>query len=312
MTIAGDGWRCLVKARSNLGESLIWDERDGCLYWVDINGPSVNWHHLASGQTTTWIPPRWISSIAIREKGGFVASCEDGFAWIDPANGTYEPFHDPRPDPRLTRINDGVTDRTGRYWSGTCDIRQWDDTTTAEDVGSTDTELDARNTGELYRLDPSGAVTTMERDIVTANGPVFSPDGRTMYFNDSLPRVTWVYDLSADGSISNRREFRRYGPEHGFPDGMAVDVEGNIWIAFCDSWVLRRYAPDGALIEERGIPVKQGLKPAFGGEDYSRLFIVSGIMGFTEQTHREQPLAGSLFEILDPGVKGLPNVPFKG
>lgn len=312
MTIEGDGWRCLFEAKSNLGESLIWDERDGCLHWVDINGPSVNWYHLASGRTGSWIPPQWISSIAIRERGGFVASCADGFAWLDPAKGIYAPFHNPQPQPHLTRINDGVTDRQGRYWSGTCDVRQWDDTTTAEDVGSTDQDLGARNTGELYRLDPSGAVTTMERDIVTANGPAFSPDGRTMYFNDSLPRVTWVYDLAADGSISNRREFRRYGPEHGFPDGMAVDVEGNIWIAFCDSWVLRRYSPGAELIEERRIPVKQGLKPAFGGEDYSRLFMVSGIMGFTEQTHREQPLAGGLFEILDPGVKGLPNVAFTG
>ena len=312
MTIEGQGWRCLHQAKASLGEGLIWDERDGCLYWVDIFGPSVNWFHLASGRTDSWIPPKWISAMAIREKGGFIASCEDGFAYLDPAKGIYEPFCDPRPDALLTRVNDGATDRQGRYWSGTCDNRQWEDSTNTDDAENSGKDFDIRNTGELYRLDPSGSVTTIQRDIVTANGPAFSPDGRTMYFNDSLPLVTWVHDLAEDGTASNQRVFRRYEAHEGFPDGMTVDAEGNIWMAFSGGSMLRRFSPDAVLLEERKLPVTQGLRPAFGGEDYSRLFIISGSFGFTEQMHKEQPLAGALFEILDPGVKGLPEVSFKG
>ena len=81
MSIEGQGWRCLHQAKASLGEGLIWDERDGCLYWVDIFGPSVNWFHLASGRTNSWIPPKWISAMAIREKGG----CDFGFAYGDQA-----------------------------------------------------------------------------------------------------------------------------------------------------------------------------------------------------------------------------------
>ena len=93
---------------------------------------------------------------------------------------------------------------------------------------------------------------------------------------------------------------------------MTVDAEGNIWMAFSGGSMLRRFSPDAVLLEERKLPVTQGLRPAFGGGDYSRLFIISGSFGFTEQMHKEQPLAGALFEILDPGVKGLPEVSFKG
>ena len=310
--MSGDGWTCLWDAKAILGESTVWDARDGCVYFVDIDAPSVNWLNLASGDRGSWTPPRWISAIALREKGGFVASCEDGFAHVDPKRQIYAPFAQPIPDPAVARLNDGVTDRKGRYWSGSCDISQWNDSTTAEDKQSSLKDFDKRSTGELYRLDASGKIETIERNIVTANGPAFSPDGRTAYVNDSMPLVTWAYDMAEDGSLSNRRDFLKFVPEDGYPDGMAVDVDGCIWMAFYESWVLRRFAPDATLIEERKLPVRRGLRPSFGGEHYERLILITGSAGYTPEKWAEEPLAGGLFEIANPPVSGLPIVAFPG
>ena len=303
---------CLWDAKASLGESTIWDHRDGCIYWVDIDAPSVNWIHLATGEKGSWAPPRWVSALALRESGGFVASCADGFARLDPKKQIYAPFADPVPDRRKARLNDGVTDRKGRYWSGSCDVSQWEETTTAEDKAGTLKELDKRSTGELYRLEPDGAIQTVERNIVTANGPAFSPDGRTIYLNDSMSLVTWAYDLDESGTPSNRRSFLRFTPEDGYPDGMAVDTEGCIWMAFYESWVLRRFAPDASLVEKRALPVRRGLRPAFGGEKLDRLFLITGSAGYSAERWKEEPHAGGLFELLDPGATGLPNVAFRG
>ncbi|MBA2933927.1 SMP-30/gluconolactonase/LRE family protein [Sphingomonas sp. CGMCC 1.13654] len=310
----GDGkdWTCLWEAKAILGESTIWDPRDGCIYWVDIDAPSVNWFDLASGDRGSWVSPQWISAIALREKGGFIASCREGLAIIDPKGGTYQAFADPIPDRRIARLNDGVTDRKGRYWTGSCDSSQWDDSTTAEDKESSLKDFDKRSTGELYRLDADGSIHTMERNIVTANGPAFSPDGKTAYVNDSMPLVTWVYDLAEDGTLSNRRDFLTFKPEDGYPDGMAVDVEGCIWMAFYESWVLRRFAPDASLVEERQLPVRRGLRPAFGGEAMDRLFLITGSAGYTDEMWQREPLAGGLFELHNPGTRGLPVIPFPG
>ena len=308
----GEGWTCLWEAKAILGESTLWDARDGCVYFVDIDAPSVNWLNLTSGDRGSWTPPRWISAIALREKGGFVASCEDGFAHIDPKRQIYAPFAQPIPDPGVARLNDGVTDRKGRYWSGSCDISQWNDSTTAEDKESSLKDFDKRSTGELYRLDAGGKIETIERNIVTANGPAFSPDGRTAYVNDSMPLVTWAYDMADDGSLSNRRDFLKFVPEDGYPDGMAVDVEGCIWMAFYESWVLRRFAPDATLVEERKLPVRRGLRPSFGGKNYDRLFLITGSAGYSSEKWAEEPLAGGLFEILAPSASGLPIVAFPG
>ena len=308
----GEGWRCLWDAKAILGESTIWDDRDGCIYWVDIEAPNINWYRLRDGERGTWSTPAWVSALAPRATGGFIGSAADGFVHLDPVQKIYQPIIHPIPNAKVARLNDGVTDRKGRYWSGSCDSSQWDESTTAEDKESTLGNLDVRNTGALYRLDPDGTVSTQERNIVTANGPAFSPDGKLAYVNDSMPLVSWVYDVADDGTLSNRRDFLRFQPEDGYPDGMAVDTEGCIWMAFYESWFLRRFAPDGHLLEERRLPVRRGLRPAFGGADYSRLFLITGSQGYTVERFAIEPLAGGLFEILDPPAPGVPNTPFAG
>lgn len=308
----GNGWRCLWDAKAILGESTVWDARTGCVCWVDIESPSIHSLELETGRKSSWLAPAWISAIAPRNSGGFIASCADGIAAVDPERNLYQPLFQPIPNPAKARLNDGVTDRAGRYWTGSCDTAQWDDSTTAEDKESSLKDFDVRSNGELYVIEADGTVATCERDMVTANGPAFSPDGRTAYVNDSMPLVSWTYDLDVEGRLSNRRTFLTFKPEDGYPDGMAVDVEGCIWMAFYESWKLRRFSPDGTMLEERHLPVRRGLRPAFGGTDYGRLFLITGSQGYSPERFAEEPLAGGLFEILDLPAPGLPTVPYAG
>ncbi|MBV1689017.1 SMP-30/gluconolactonase/LRE family protein [Novosphingobium sp. G106] len=308
----GQGWRCVWDAKAILGESTIWDTRSGSICWVDIENPSINSFALETGRKTTWAAPQWISAIAPRRSGGYIASCADGIAVVDPERDLYEPLFNPIPDPAKARLNDGVTDRAGRYWTGSCDTAQWDDSTTSEDKESSLKDFDVRSNGEVYVIGADGGYSTQERNLVTANGPAFSPDGRTAYINDSMPLVSYAYDLGDDGALRNRRTFASFAPEDGYPDGMAVDAEGCIWIAFYESWKLRRFAPDGTMLEERALPVRRGLRPAFGGTDYSRLFLITGSQGYSSERFAQEPLAGGLFEILDLPAPGLPVAEYQG
>lgn len=308
----GQGWRCLWDAKAILGEGTIWDARSGSVCWVDIENPSINAFELENGRKTSWAAPRWISAIAPRRSGGYIASCADGIAIVDPQRDLYQPLLQPIPDSAKARLNDGVTDRAGRYWTGSCDTAQWDDSTTAEDKESSLKDFDVRSNGEVYVVGSDCRCDTQERNLVTANGPAFSPDGKTAYLNDSMPLISFAYDVDADGSLCKRRTFASFAPEDGYPDGMAVDIEGCIWMAFYESWKLRRFAPDGTLLEERTLPVRRGLRPAFGGTDYSRLFLITGSQGYAPERFAQEPLAGGLFEILDLPAPGLPTVPYAG
>jgi len=151
----------------------------------------------------------------------------------------------------------------------------------------------------------------IDENYRVTNGPAFSPDGRRLYHNDSARQVTYVFDMDEDGNAANRREFARYGDGDGFPDGMTVDVEGCLWIAFWDGWCLRRLSPDGRRIGEVRLPVQRPTSCVFGGERLDRLFISSARIGLAGTDLAAQPYAGGLFAA-DVGVTGIADVPFAG
>ena len=83
--------------------------------------------------------------------------------------------------------------------------------------------------GNLFRVDPPGTVTKLWDGIEVTNGLGFSPDRKHLYHCDSTTGAVWAYDVTADGGVKDRRIFAKL-PE-GWPDGMAVDVEGGVWVA---------------------------------------------------------------------------------
>ncbi len=84
----------------------------------------------------------------------------------------------------------------------------------------------------VYRLDAEGHVKLLTRDLTQPNGLAFSPDGRHFYVDDSEKRNIRVYDVAADGTLTNGRIFGEEpgGRGDGVPDGMKVDKNGNLFV----------------------------------------------------------------------------------
>jgi gluconolactonase len=84
----------------------------------------------------------------------------------------------------------------------------------------------------VYRLDESGSLRLLTHDLTQPNGLAFSPDGKKFYVDDSEQRNIRVYDLSADGTLSNGRIFGQEpgGKGEGVPDGIKVDEKGNLFV----------------------------------------------------------------------------------
>jgi sugar lactone lactonase YvrE len=285
--------RCLADVQAVLGEGPVWVPREGAVYWVDIKGRRIHRWSEASGEVASWTPPVRICSLAPRARGGFVAGSENGFAFVDPEAGEYQLHANPEPERPTNRFNDGKLDRAGRFWAGTMD----------------DEEVLA--SGALYRLDASLAPRRVDDDYRVTNGPAFSPGGRIMYHNDSARQVTYAFDLDEDGAPTGRRPFLQFGEGDGYPDGMAVDAEGCLWIAFWDGWCVRRYSPEGELLRTLDVPVQRPTSCTFGGERLDRLFITSARIGLDAADLERQPQAGGLF-VAEPGVHGIADVPFEG
>jgi sugar lactone lactonase YvrE len=276
-----------------LGEGPVWVEREQALYWVDIKGYKVFRHTPADGALKIWETPYRVCSLAPRASGGFIAGTEDGFSRVDLEADRFVPLVNPEPDRLTNRFNDGKLDRAGRFWAGTMD----------------NDEVDA--TGALYRLDPNAKWARIDDGYKVTNGPAFSPDGRLMYHNDSARQVTYLFDLDEAGNATNRRVHLQFGEGDGYPDGMTVDREGCLWIAFWDGWSVRRFSPQGELIDRIDVPTARPTSCVFGGAALDQLFISSASIGLGEEERRMQPNAGGLF-MAEPGVSGIVDTPFRG
>jgi gluconolactonase len=84
----------------------------------------------------------------------------------------------------------------------------------------------------VFRLDASGRVSLLTKELSQPNGLAFSPDGQKFYVDDSKQRNIRVYDFRSDGTIANGRIFGEEpgGKGDGVPDGIKVDRGGNLYV----------------------------------------------------------------------------------
>jgi gluconolactonase len=84
----------------------------------------------------------------------------------------------------------------------------------------------------VFRLDASGKVSLLTKELSQPNGLAFSPDGQKFYVDDSKQRNIRVYDFRSDGTIANGRIFGEEpgGKGDGVPDGIKVDRDGNLYV----------------------------------------------------------------------------------
>ncbi|MEV4777606.1 SMP-30/gluconolactonase/LRE family protein [Burkholderia sp. LMU1-1-1.1] len=127
------------------------------------------------------------------------------------------------------------------------------------------------NTGRVWRVDRDGRVTLAADGMGTANGIEVSPDGRTLYVNESVQRNIWAFSIAADGTLSNKRLLRRFD-DYGM-DGMRVDVDGNLYVSRFGKGTVVKLAPDGALLREIKLPGDRPSNLCFGGPDGRTVYV---------------------------------------
>lgn len=292
MTAVSEEIQCVWEAKASLGEGPLWCPVDRVLYWVDIKGRAVHRYRPRDGNRETFPLEEEIGGLALREGGGTLAALRSGLAFLDLATGEAEFVARPEKDLPGNRFNDCKCDRAGRFWVGSMDAAEKEES------------------GSLYCLSPDLSLKTACSGFIITNGLGWSPDNRTMYFTDTLNRVIHAFDFDLEtGGIENRRPFARVAPDAGFPDGLTVDSRGCVWGAHWDGGRITCYDPTGAVEKVIHLPVRRPTSCMFGGDDLDRLYVTSASMGLDGR--RLGPLDGGLLEI-DVGVKGLPETRFQG
>jgi gluconolactonase len=120
-------------------------------------------------------------------------------------------------------------------------------------------------TGQLWRIDANGSTERLAEGMGTTNGIEVSPDGRTLYVNESVQRNVWAFDLTAGRRLTNKRLLRRFD-DFGF-DGMRCDVDGNLYVARHGKGTVVKLSPQGEVLREIDVLGSQPTNICFGGND---------------------------------------------
>ncbi len=285
----------VLDTQSALGEGAIWNYKTGELIWVNITDKVLNFYNPFLDYNKELLTGQMIGTVVPAESGKLIVALENGFYQLDPETGSKLFIANPEENKSGNRFNDGKCDPSGRFWAGTMN------------------KEGKQDSGALYRLDPDTAVHTMIDKVSISNGIVWSFDHQKMYYIDTPTQKVSSWDYNNEtGEISNPKTAIEVPEEMGYPDGMTIDAEGNVWIALWNGSAIGCWNPEtGELIRTIDVPAKNVTSCAFGDKDLGTLYITTARQGTSEEELENYPQAGGLFKTR-PGVKGVEAFFFKG
>jgi sugar lactone lactonase YvrE len=272
---------------SQWGEGPIWHE--GRLLYVDIEAHLVVAFDPVTGMEKVWDVGQRVGTVVPRSKGGLLWAGDEGFHFLDEASGVSTFIADPEKGIVGNRFNDGKCDPAGRLWAGTICLTK-------------------RAEAALYCLDTDLSVARKFGPVTNSNGIVWSHDGQTMFYIDTPSKKVRAFDFDVvNGAISGERVVWDTSGDDSSPDGMTIDSEDRLWIAFCHGAKVVCYdVAAGRVLEQIDLPCIETTACAFGGADLGDLYVTTGMKpGLEERT------AGRLF-VCRPGATGVRSMTFGG
>lgn len=295
---------CISKVLQNAigkGENLkaeVFDERkcllgegptsrtadNSLVMWVDIHNQQVHWRDTSNNVFGSFTTAEQVGFALPRKGGGTVLGVGDKLILRDPdgAESVLESCNASTEAPTGVKVrwNDAKIAPGGELFAGSM----------AYDI--------TPHAGALYRIsDNQKDARTIVSEVTISNGLDWTVAGDQFCYIDTLCHGLDIFDYSPQG-ISERRRLISFDQSSDIPDGMCIDAEDGIWVAFCGNQKLNRYSLDGTLTESVVMPVKNITSCCFAGENLDLLICTTAALG------DPHTLLAGMTLILRPGVRG--------
>jgi len=276
------------ESRCRLGESPVWDPDLRRLFWVDVLAPAIWSHDPATGAQIAIPAPDLVGSVVLGAPGTLVVGLRQSVSRLDLATGAFSPILTPPGLAAIERLNDGKTDRRGRFLTGSL-----------VPAGVHPPP------GKLFRFAADQPAEVLLHGIEISNAICFSPAGDRLYFADSLRMAIWTYAYDPEtGELGPRETLVDTTPLGSAPDGATVDAEGRIWVALVQAGQIACISPEGRVERRIDLPVPFPSCPAFGGEGLDTVYVtaIADSGGRLVSDHAD---AGRLMAVDGLGVTGI-------
>jgi sugar lactone lactonase YvrE len=261
------------------GENPLWHPLEKKLYWTDIPTGRLFSYDPHTGSHAQIYSGRLVGGFTFQSDGGILLfrDCGNIALW---RNGQCIELLEKILGEEDSRFNDVIAEPNGRVFCGTMS------TSNAK--------------GRLYRLDTDGQLTPILDEIGCSNGMGFSPDLKNFYHTDSFAGEIYSFDYDViRGTLANRKIFATIPSSVGLPDGLTVDLDGNIWSALWDGSSLLQFRADGTLLRQIFLPARKVSSLTFGGDELRDIYVTTA-----GGNHKalEGMNAGALFRIHSAGA----------
>ena len=263
-----------------LGEGPLWHPERKSMFWFDIVGKKL-FNQTADG-AVEWQFDEYFSAAGWVDHDTLMLASETALYRFDIATGTRDKICALDAENPVTRSNDGRADPWGGFWIGTMGIQG------------------EPNVGAIYRY-YRGEVRTIVPTLSISNAICFAPDRSCAYYTDTPTLKIMRFDLDPEtgwptGDAKVCIDLSRANMR---PDGAVTDREGNLWVALFGGGRVVCFSPDGTLLREVPLAVKNTTCPAFGGPDMRDLYVTSATIKLTPEDIQERPQSGMTFHIPD-------------
>ncbi|MEC7837342.1 MAG: SMP-30/gluconolactonase/LRE family protein [Chloroflexota bacterium] len=247
-------------------EGPVYLKEKNIIVWSDIPYNRMLYYNLANEKTGTYRYPSNFSNGNSVDLDGFMITAEHGRRAISRTakEGDVEVITNQVEGNKYNSPNDLVCKSDGTIWF----------TDPQYGIMSNYEGYESRSETKyngVYLIDKNKEVKLITSEIDAPNGIAFSPDEKTIYITDTGSTGNiFSFDV-INNSIQNKKIFAT--PRPGKPDGIKVDVNGNVLSSAWDG--VQIYSPKGKLIAKIQIPEQRTANLCFGGENFNELFIAS-------------------------------------
>lgn len=275
------------RCNSVVGEGPLWDDANRKLLWIDVLGRKVFIFDPETSKNAEYSINKHVGAVALSASEKILVAAQDEFLWLDPIDSSTSTIRKMFNDERF-RFNDGKVDARGRFVIGTMGYEP------------------QPGTASLYSYSYPHSFETIINGVGLSNGMCWSQDNEAFFYIDTLTSEVSRFDYDIEtGKVGNRSSFIKFEKGYGSPDGMTIDIEGNLWVGFWGGGCIRRISSTGKILQEIKLPVSRVTSATFGGRSLNQLFITTASYQLSPAELKEEPLAGSLF-VLDTDTQGLP------
>ncbi|MFI5694122.1 SMP-30/gluconolactonase/LRE family protein [Kribbella sp. NPDC051586] len=272
---------------STLGECPRWDAATGTLTWVDIDGGTL---HRATLDGVEWctqathVGTPLAGAIAVDETEYVVALGTDLVSWTTTGGlgGRTQVL-----TAGGIRLNEAVSDPWGRIWVGSM-AYDW-----------------TAGAGAYFVREPDGRVRQVINGGTIPNGMGWSPDGTVMYMTETRPGRITAWRVGPDRDPAEPRTVVDADGSDGSPDGLAVDVDGNLWSAFAGGGHVTCFSPAGRVLHRVEVPVPLATSCCFAGPERDRLIVTTGTKRLDAAALERFPESGRMWDAGRVGAVGV-------